>query len=117
MKGLRCRPGDVAVVLWDDELCRDNIGRLVKVHGPPEDTYDLGVTWLIVPIDRKPWCINHRDGTFERKVVRLKDDIEHSDRWLLPLRDAGPLKKRRARSKTSVPVSTPPVQQPEKAPV
>lgn len=84
---LNCRPGDLAVVLHDEPTCASNIGHIVRVHGPMAMTKDLGATWLILPVGRRKWAVHNRDGTFRKMVVRLRDRIEHSDAWLMPLRD------------------------------
>lgn len=84
---LNCRPGDLAVVLHDEATCACNIGQIVRVYGPMAMTRDLGATWLILPVSRRKWAVHNRDGTFRKMVVRLRDRIEHSDAWLMPLRD------------------------------
>lgn len=84
---LNCKPGDLAIVTWDEPGCVMNVGRLVRVHGPLDTDPAHGPTWLIVPVRRTRWqYVCQTDGTVQRTTVRLKDGIEHPDRWLIPIR-------------------------------
>lgn len=83
---LRCKEGDLALVIHDEECCRDNIGKLVRVAGPMAFNHDLQKNcWLIQPVRRKPWgCVNAK-GEAYRKVLTFASNVEHPDDWLLPI--------------------------------
>lgn len=101
MGKLNCRPGDLAVVIQDEKGCEANIGRVVVVRGPVGRDWRGYDTWLISP---------HRQAGYvwiDRKVddqtvfaFEGEDDIEHPDRWLMPLpRSHAYRGRRRARAK------------------
>ncbi len=48
---LRCKDGDIAIIVHDTPECADNLGRVVEVKGPPRwgIGYEL-VCWRIRPI-------------------------------------------------------------------
>jgi hypothetical protein len=83
---LNCKPGDLAVVAWDEPGCLMNVGRLVKIHGPLRVNADLGATWLIVPARRTKWYVIGSDGVVRYTTARLRDRVEHADKWLIPIR-------------------------------
>ena len=81
---MNCKPGDLAMIIGDEESCIMNIGRIVRVHGPLAiiENYQC---WPIVPIHSDPIMV--REGT-ELKLwhnVTLEDDICHVDAWLKPI--------------------------------
>ena len=82
----RCRPGDLALVIYDEPGCIDNVGRVVRVRGPVlwSVHYEMNC-WLIRPVARRLYCVEH-EGSIRRYVVAWKDRVEHQDSWLLPLR-------------------------------
>jgi hypothetical protein len=87
-RNARCRPGDLALVIGEEPGYEENLGRLVKVSGPPAMTTDLGLTWLVVPVADTPYAVMERNGKKRRFRVRLHHRVEHPDTWLLPIRDA-----------------------------
>lgn len=82
----RCRPGDLAIILRDAPGYEENIGRIVEVHGPARQTWDLGVTWLIVPVTRQPYAVQTRRGKLYDREITVDDEIEHADAWMMPIR-------------------------------
>lgn len=84
---IRCKDGDLAMVIYDEESCVGNIGKLVKVAGPLAFNSDIQKQcWLIEPINPEPWyCTNFKGEPFQ-KVVTFASMIEHPDDWLTPLR-------------------------------
>jgi len=84
---LRCREGELALIIREESGCEANIGRAVCVSGPLEIDTCRGPTWLIAPATPEPWFYLSPDG--EGVVVRPishADRVEHPDAWLLPLR-------------------------------
>lgn len=85
---IRCEPGDVAVILYDQPECLGNVGRLVKIHPTLQLNIELNLPcWLIEPMQEDPWYISESDGSITVKSVTIKDCIEHPDVWMLPIRD------------------------------
>ena len=83
-KDMNCKPGDLAMIICDEESCTMNIGRIVRVHGPLAliENYQC---WPIVPIHSDPIMV--REGS-ELKLwhnVKLEDGICHVDTWLKPI--------------------------------
>ena len=89
---LRCRAGDLAIIIKEELGCEANIGRLVRVSGPILERKSAGATWLISPVAGPPWSVIRAGQgggtvvTIARATVQLSG-IEHPDRWMVPLRD------------------------------
>ncbi len=83
---LRCREGDMALVIGEDPGYEENIGRVVTVYGPVEINPTRGPSWLIVPASPHPWSVMERGDRKCIGHITLDDRIEHADAWLLPLR-------------------------------
>lgn len=83
---LRCRPGDLALVVREEPGCERNIGRLIEVDGPLHHNQDLGLPcWLLRPVTSQPWCYTW-DGQVFVKPIDWQDRIEIPDAWLIPVR-------------------------------
>lgn len=84
---LRCKEGDLALVIHDEPGCEANIGRVVEVRGPLNVNLRLALPcWLIQPAKPGPWAVTEFDGAIVSKVVGWESLIEHPDAWLQPLR-------------------------------
>jgi hypothetical protein len=84
---LRCKEGDLALVIHDEPGCEANIGRTVEVRGPLNVNLRLALPcWLIRPVKPEPWCVTNLDGSLVSEVVGWGSRVEHPDAWLLPLR-------------------------------
>ena len=83
---IRCKSGDLALVIHDEEACGQNIGRLVKVAGPLGLNQRLKkMCWLIEPVIAQPWhCLSPKKKHY-KLIVTFATDIEHPDEWLLPI--------------------------------
>ncbi len=87
---LRCKEGDLAIVVFDTPECAKNVGRAVVVSGPVRVDAARGPTWLIQPVGPDTWAVERvGTGRVEFHVLPL-DGVEHPDRWLMPLRPAAP---------------------------
>lgn len=83
----RCKPGDLAVIINEVPSCAANIGRIVKVDGPPRINDRGQVTWLIMPVTDEPYSVNDDlTGEFLRFMGPDDNDLEHPDGWMLPVR-------------------------------
>ncbi len=83
---LRCKEGDLALVIHDEESCRANIGKLVRVAGPVEYNKQLKKDcWLIEPVRKELWCCVSIRGVTYQRIVTFASEVEHPDAWLLPI--------------------------------
>ena len=84
-----CKPGDIAVITWDEALVFSNVGKLVRVDGPSGYDSHYGLTWLITPVD---YACGHLfidlwdDGVVKRSIPGTIC-VRHPDEWMLPLKD------------------------------
>ena len=83
---LRCKSGDLALVIHDEDICRQNIGKLVRVAGPLGYNRRLKKQcWLIEPVKAELWqCLTTKQKHYQR-VVTFANNLEHPDDWLLPI--------------------------------
>ena len=82
---LRCKAGDLALIVHDEPGCESNIGRIVQVRGPMIVDSRALPCWLIKPVVRKLWKVND-NGSISSEIVYWKSYIEHPDCWMVPLR-------------------------------
>ena len=86
---LNCKPGDIAVITWDEEPVFSNVGKLVRVCPLGGHHTQNGWTWKIQPLDTNSGHLfidNWDDG----KIKMNKPDdngTDHPDSWLRPLED------------------------------
>lgn len=84
----RCEAGDIALVLFDEPQCLQNVGRLVRVHPKLMLNIQLKLQcWLIQPLDKSPWIYALADGSTHQTTDALGEQIEHPDNWMMPIRD------------------------------
>lgn len=83
--GLRCKDGDMAVIVGDVPGCEDNIGCIVQVRGP---TIKLSgyICWRIKPLDNRKLLIREYNGVIVSEKVFWNSKIRHPDCFLLPIR-------------------------------
>ena len=55
----RCKPGDLAIIMYDVPQCAANIGRVVEISGPAEYDRHGRLTWLIQPVTSDPYLIHN----------------------------------------------------------
>ena len=84
---LRCREGELALIIRDEPGCECNIGRTVTVAGPIFFRPGRGATWLIEPTTNEPWAVHNFMGCdIWTGHIDFDTMIEHPDSWLLPIR-------------------------------
>lgn len=83
---LRCKAGDLALVVFDTPPCASNVGRAVVVRGPVRIAVGRGPTWLVQPVTADPWAVERMSTGLVEFYVPPLDDVEHPDAWLLPIR-------------------------------
>ena len=88
---LRCKDGDLAVVINDTIDCRQNIGRVVQVRGPVRKLKQSGMQgWRIKPIHKRVWGVTELDGRNVKELVFWSSGVFHEDAWLMPIRPQQP---------------------------
>ena len=85
---LRCKDGDLAVIVGELPGCEANIGRIVQVRGPAHISEQCGdlLCWVIKPIDRKKMLILYIPDILVSDYVTWRMDIKLPDCWLIPIR-------------------------------
>jgi hypothetical protein len=85
--GLRCRPGDLAVIVQDEPECRSNIGQIVRVIGEYTQFRDeCGWYWLVEPQSSQPSAVLvGTPGSPDCKLIYDNSPRAHQDAWLRPL--------------------------------
>jgi hypothetical protein len=85
---LRCKDGDLAIIVGELPGCEANIGRIVQVRGPAHISEQCGdlLCWVIKPIDRKKMLILYIPDILVSDYVTWKMDIKLPDCWLIPIR-------------------------------
>jgi len=81
----RCKPGDLAIIMYDVPQCAANIGRVVEISGPAEYDRHGRLTWLIQPVTPEPYLINTYHDDSVRVMGYPEPGIEHPDEWMLPI--------------------------------
>jgi hypothetical protein len=88
---LRCKDGDLALVINDTIACRQNIGRVVQVRGPVRKLKQSGMQgWRIKPIHKRVWGVTELDGRNVKELVFWSSGVFHEDAWLMPIRPQSP---------------------------
>ena len=84
---LRCKDGDLAVIVGELPGCEANIGRIVQVRGPAHISEQCGdlLCWVIKPIDRKKMLILYIPGILVSDYVTWRMHITLPDCWLIPI--------------------------------
>lgn len=85
---LRCKDGDLAVIVGELPGCEANIGRIVRVRGPAHLSEQCGelLCWVIRPISRKKMVNLYFPDILIAERVAWKSNIKLPDCWLLPIR-------------------------------
>jgi hypothetical protein len=81
----RCKPGDLAIIMYDVPQCTANIGRVVEISGPAEYDRHGRLTWLIQPVTAEPYLINTSHDDSVRVMGYPEPGIEHPDEWMTPV--------------------------------
>ena len=91
---LRCKPGDIAIIINDDDGCEGNIGRFVKVCDPKVHMGVYGYCWTIVPLSSEGLYIIENGKLELTPNIQLNDNILHPDKWLKPIRPSERVKSK-----------------------
>lgn len=85
---LRCKAGDLALVVYDEPGCESNIGRAVEVRDPMQTNPWLELqSWLIRPAgSSQHWRLVREFEPARTEPVSWKIRVEHPDAGLFPIR-------------------------------
>ena len=83
--GLRCKDGDMAVIVGDVPGCEGNIGCIVQVRGPTSKLSGY-ICWRIKPLENRKILIREFNGVIVSEKVFWNSRIHHPDCFLLPIR-------------------------------
>jgi hypothetical protein len=85
---LRCKDGDLAIIVGELPGCEANIGRIVQVRGPAEPDEQFGglMVWVIRPISSKKMINLYTPNVLISERVTWKSNIKLADCWLIPIR-------------------------------
>ena len=93
LANLRCRDGDIALVVKETSICSANVGKLVRVRGPATTIIRTQMPgWRIKPLHRRLWYVEELNGRLVRELVNWNSCVFHEDAWLLPIRPEIPAK-------------------------
>ncbi len=91
MAALKCKDGDLAVVINDTIDCRQNLGRIVRLRGPVRVLKPSGMLgWRIKPLHPIPWGVREINGRSVKELVTWQSCVYHEDAWLMPIRPQPP---------------------------
>ena len=91
---LRCKPGDIAIIIDDVKGCEGNLGRFVKVFEPRIHMGNYGYCWTIVPLSPEGLFIFDKGEIEIQSNIQIKDKILHPDKWLKPIRPSERVKSK-----------------------
>lgn len=110
LTALRCKVGDLAMVINEEPGCERNIGKLVIVQPYSHLDEELGWMWGIRSTTDENWYwywCGYWHGTAGRSRVHIGNigpnsgcvGVCHADQWLLPIKYPGLHKVQRATSR------------------
>ena len=82
---IRCKHGDLAIVINDEPGCSSNIGRVVEVIGPCKPDSLGRICWAIWPISSDPFLFVDSDNSLQY-LTQLDHKVRHPDAWLMPIK-------------------------------
>jgi len=101
---LRCKAGDLAIIVGEFPGCEENLGIIVKVIGPPK--FHQGsqlICWRISPARRRKLWFADGSQVYKRFISKQKIGM-HPDCWLLPISGNKPQTINEAKSFNNLPV-------------
>ena len=83
---MRCKHGDLAIIIQDFNGCEGNLGVIVRVIGPSiKHEATTMPCWQIKPVKRrKLWFIE--GGFVAQEFISKGNPAYHPDPWLLPIK-------------------------------
>ena len=85
---MKCKHGDLAIIVDDFEGCKGNIGLLVRVIGPAEVVMNMNCQQLIPLSGQGMWLID--EGKARKNLITPRIQAIHPDKWLKPIKGNSP---------------------------
>lgn len=82
---MRCKVGDMAIIINEEPSCAENIGKVVEITRSASFSIFGQVAWNISPAACGSILIVNRLGEV-RKMLQGETDISLPDAWLQPIR-------------------------------
>ena len=81
---MKCKHGDLAIIVDDFDGCTGNIGLLVRVIGPAEVIMEMAC-WQVIPLSGQGmWLID--EGKARKSLITPRIQAIHPDKWLRPIK-------------------------------
>jgi len=80
---MKCKHGDLAIIVNDFEGCKGNIGLIVRVIGLAEAVMEMTCLRVIPLSGQKMWLIDA--GKAKKNLITPRVQAIHPDKWLSPM--------------------------------
>ena len=87
---MRCKEGDLAVIVKEFSGCEQNLGVVVKLIGPVQFVAAIEhPMWPVVPLSGAKLLAINNDGSRPPEAMDTSKwgHVLHPDQWLMPLKD------------------------------
>ena len=87
---MRCKEGDLAVIVKEFSGCEKNLGVVVKLIGPVQFVAAIEhPMWPVVPLSGAKLLAINNDGSGPPEAMDTSKcgHVLHPDQWLMPLKD------------------------------
>ena len=86
---MRCKHGDLAIIIQDFEGCEGNLGVIVRVIGPPIKHPDSPhLCWQIMPVSRTKLWLSGNGKAAAYELITEENQAFHPDPWLEPVSES-----------------------------
>ena len=86
---MRCKHGDLAVIVHDFASCGGNVGTTVQVIGPPIKHPDSPhLCWQIRPVSRTKLWLSGNGKAAAYELITEENQAFHPDPWLEPVSES-----------------------------
>ena len=86
---MRCKHGDLAVIVHDFASCGGNVGTTVHVIGPPIKHSDSPhLCWQVRPVNRTKLWLSGNGKAAAYELITEENQAFHPDPWLEPVSES-----------------------------
>ena len=86
---MRCKHGDLAVIVHDFASCVGNVGTTVQVIGPPIKHPDSPhLCWQVRPVSRTKLWLSGNGKAAAYELITEENQAFHPDPWLEPVSES-----------------------------
>jgi hypothetical protein len=76
---MKCKHGDLAIIVDDFDGCKGNIGLIVRVIGPAEVVMDMPC-WQVIPARGQGMWLTNK-GKAQKNLITPRIQAIHPDKW------------------------------------